>query len=61
MPNVQIDEGLFFALVQYHLLDQDTPRIRALIQDGLERKVQKMADRQMYAEQHLSLKEKTRP
>lgn len=46
MKNIQIPEGLFLALVKYHLLDMD--ECRNEIQKGLEQKIDAMVRHQLY-------------
>lgn len=46
MKNVQIPEGLFMALVKYHLLDME--EYRKEIQKGLEQKIDAMVRHQLY-------------
>lgn len=46
MKNIQISEGLFLALVKYHLLDMD--ECQNEIQKGLEQKIDAMVRHQLY-------------
>lgn len=50
MKKVQIDESLFYDLARYHLLDQRNDELEHRISAGLELKLQKMTNRQKYAE-----------
>lgn len=59
MKKVQIDESLFYDLARYHLLDQRNDELEHRISAGLEQKLQKMTNRQKYAER-LEAEGKTR-
>ncbi len=58
VKQVQIDEILFYDLAKYHLLDQRTEELEHRIREGLERKLQKMADRERYSRTLAEAKEK---
>lgn len=50
MKKVQIDESLFYDLARFHLLGQRNEELERRIGAGLEQKLQKMTNRQKYAE-----------
>ncbi len=56
--SVQISEELFYDLTRYHLLDQRNDELEHRISAGLERKLQKMADRERYSRTLAEAKEK---
>lgn len=61
MKSVQISEELFYDLAKYHLLDQRNDELEHRISTGLERKLQKMADRERYSRTLAEAKEKKVP
>lgn len=50
MRHIQISEELFYDLARFHLLGQRNEELERRIGAGLEQKLQKMTNRQKYAE-----------
>lgn len=50
MKNIQVPENLFYDLARFHLLGQRNEELERRIGAGLEQKLQKMTNRQKYAE-----------
>lgn len=61
VKQVQIDERLFYDLARFHLLGQRNEELARRISAGLERKLQKMADRERYSRALAEAKEKKAP
>ena len=61
VKQVQIDENLFYDLARFHLLGQQNEELERRIGAGLERKLQKMADRERYSRTLAEAKEKKVP
>lgn len=57
---VLIPESLYYDLIRFHIYEDEDPVLRARIVSALEEKVEAMAKRQTYTQQH-SLNNKTRP
>lgn len=61
MRHIQISEELFYDLARFHLLGQRSEELERRISAGLERKLQKMADRERYSRTLAEAKEKKVP
>ncbi len=61
MPNIQLPENVFFALVRWHCFDQHDDVDRQLIIDALERKLEAWDKRRQYGERIASQRKDNLP